>query len=93
VSGERQPMTDERLNEFAADGTQTRFAISPFGSSETRAERIERLEKMGVIEPGCAGCREFYAHPTLSPFAPRHRPGTYCQSGRRPHCTCPTCWG
>ena len=90
---DRLPLTDRRLNEFDADGVQTRFAISPFGNSETRAERITRWEALGVMNPNCGGCREMYEHPTLDAFMPRHKPSSFCRSGGYPHCTCPTCWG
>jgi hypothetical protein len=89
----RKPLTDASLNEYDEHGVQTRFAISPFGASETRAERIARWEAAGSLDPDCPGCREFYEHPRLDPFAPHHRPGRMCESGKRPHCTCPLCWG
>lgn len=87
-----QPLIDVSLNEFDEDGRQVVFAVSPFGASETRAERIARLEAAGNLSPSCPGCREFYAHPTLGPFAPSHRPNPYCRSGKRPHCTCDACF-
>lgn len=87
-------VVDESLNEFDSLGTQTVFAIPPFGNSETRKERIERLERMGMLDPDCKTCQEyFYTHHSLEPFYPRHKPGSMCQSGKKPHCTCPTCWG
>lgn len=87
------PIVDPSLNEFDADGVQLVFAISPYGNSETRAERIARWEAMGAIDPNCGACRPVYEHPTLNPFQPQHRPGLTCGSGKRPHCTCPRCWG
>ena len=86
------PLVDRSLAEFDADGNQTVFPISPFGNSETRAERIARWEAMGHLDPNCGACREFYDHPTLTPFAPNHRPNSYCRSGGRPHCTCDGCF-
>lgn len=86
-------MIDTSLAKFDADGMQTVFPISPFGASETRAERIARWEAAGFIDPACAGCRDVYAHPKLNPFQPQHKPGVTCGSGKRPHCTCPRCWG
>lgn len=86
------PLIDTSVEQFDTDGRQLVFAISPFGASETRAERIARMEAMGSLVPGCAGCREFYEHPRLAPFAPSHRSGARCRSGGRPHCTCDTCF-
>lgn len=57
-----------------------------------REEAIKRLEDMGILVPGCSGCKEKYEHPTLCPFAPDHIPSKNCKSGKRPHCTCDTCF-
>jgi hypothetical protein len=86
------PLIDKTVERFDGD-VQTVFAISPFGASETRAQRLERFEALGLYDPNCEQCRAIPAHPTLDPFMPRHRPGSRCRSGGRPHCTCPTCWG
>lgn len=89
------PLVDVELNEFDADGRQVRFAISPFGSSETREERIARLESIGSLDPGCDTCvRHFYpASDPASVFHPGHKPSRLCRmGGRRPHCTCKACW-
>lgn len=64
--------------------------------TETIAARITRLETAGHLDPGCRGCDEFYAHiragkPDM-PFAPLHRSNPYCRSGKRPHCTCDSCF-
>ena len=87
-----QPLVDASLNEFDEDGLQTRFAISPFGASESRAERLVRLAQLGTYAPDCEACRELADHPTLSPFMPAHTPSPRCRSGRRPHCACDTCF-
>ena len=87
------PLIDKSVERFDEDGTQAVFAISPFGASETRAERLARWQAMGLYDPDCRQCAAILEHPTLDPFMPRHKPGARCQSGRRPHCTCPTCWG
>lgn len=59
-----------------------------------RAEMILDWEQRGLLDPNCPGCREFYESPRLpnEVFAPRHK-NYGCDSGGRPHCTCPTCWG
>lgn len=59
---------------------------------ETRVERLARLEAMGLIDPTCAGCREWYEHPNADPFAPHHKASNLCESGKRPHCTCEVCF-
>lgn len=59
---------------------------------ETREEKIARLEASGELDPECLGCKEFYAHPDVSPFAPRHKAKTGCESGGEPHCTCDSCF-
>lgn len=86
------PLTDERVERFDAEGMQTVFAIMPFGASETRAERIARLEKLGMIAPDCAYCREAYSHPTLNAFMPQHTASPRCRSGKRNHCSCDSCF-
>lgn len=85
-----KPLIDVALNEFDENGDQIVFAISPFGNSETRAERLKRIEKMGLIDPDCAYCQEYYNHPKLSPFMPSHRASSRCRSGGHNHCTCDT---
>jgi hypothetical protein len=88
----RMPMIDAALNEFDADGMQTRFAISPFGASETREERLARWQEIGAYDPDCPQCAPIPKHPTLMPFMPRHNPNPRCRSGGRPHCTCDACF-
>ena len=56
--------------------------------------QLRRLEATGSIDPGCDYCRhEFYARDQpVHVFAPRHTASSRCRSGKRPHCTCDTCW-
>lgn len=56
----------------------------------------EYLDQHGIdihkpAHPDCAECLK-YAEEKIS-FHPRHEPSRYCESGKRPHCTCPICWG
>ena len=60
--------------------------------TETREQKIARLEAQGRLDPNCAGCKEFYEHPNVDPFAPNHKASDYCESGKRPHCTCDICF-
>jgi hypothetical protein len=87
-----RPLIDTTLNEYDQDGRQTRFAISPFGNSETREERLTRWQEIGSYDPECPMCATIPAHPTLDPFQPSHAPNPRCRSGRRPHCTCDACF-
>lgn len=60
---------------------------------ETREEQISRWERAGELDPGCAGCKEFYAAEAPSQvFAPGHKAKKKCESGGRPHCTCDACF-
>lgn len=86
------PLVDMSLAAFDAAGRQTVFPISPFGASETREERLARWQAMGHYDPDCEQCRPVAEHPTLSPFMPHHDPNPRCRSGKRPHCTCDTCF-
>lgn len=88
----RQPLVDRSVEEFDEDGKQLVFAIAPFGNSETRAERLERLEKLGSYDPNCKACEELARHKTLSPFMPSHKANPHCRSGGRNHCTCDGCF-
>jgi hypothetical protein len=85
------PLIDVTVSRFE-NSMQTVFPISPFGASETRAERIARMERLGVIDPDCETCKPAYDHPTLSAFMPQHRAGSWCRSGKQPHCTCDGCF-
>jgi hypothetical protein len=41
-------------------------------------------------DPGCAYCKELLAEGT--DFAPPHEASQRCQSGKRNHCSCDTCF-
>jgi hypothetical protein len=61
---------------------------------ETREQAIARLEASGDLDPTCNGCRERYESKGMpyDVFAPRHKASDRCQSGKRSHCTCDTCF-
>jgi hypothetical protein len=61
---------------------------------EDRLAMITRWEREGRLDPNCPGCREFYDSPKLpiDVFAPSHKASNGCESGKRPHCTCDTCF-
>lgn len=64
--------------------------------SETREEAIARLESSGDLDPACTFCQEeIYSQVNAMPydvFCPRHKASSRCQSGKRAHCTCDTCF-
>ncbi len=68
----------------------------PVGSSvqfkELRQAKINRMEATGDLDPNCKGCKPYYEHPTVLPFAPSHKASNRCESGKYPHCTCDTCF-
>jgi hypothetical protein len=59
-------------------------------------EWIEQLEAEGHLDPTCPTCiKVFYPHMRAHdefPFAPHHKASARCESGRRPHCSCGTCF-
>lgn len=57
---------------------------------ETKPQRVARLERQGCIVRGCKGCEVLFENPDT--MAPRHKPSERCKSGKRPHCTCDTCF-
>lgn len=66
---------------------------------EQRDDQIKYLEELGDLSPKCLSCQDLYAfyrkqwQPGMSaPMAPRHRASALCESGKRPHCTCNTCF-
>lgn len=63
---------------------------------ETRQEQIARWEREGWLDPACPGCAYIYratGHlPTEVAMGPHHDPSPCCRSGKRPHCTCDTCF-
>ena len=60
---------------------------------EQRKKLIADMEKKGDLDPECRGCREFYAAANpLDVFYPRHKARSWCESGKKPHCTCDTCF-
>ena len=64
----------------------------------TIAEVLIKLEEDGLIDSTCQTCREVFI-PQLQEgktlgqiFAPRHQASRRCESGKRAHCTCDTCF-
>ena len=54
---------------------------------------LDRAEQEGEIVADCPGCRAFYeAEDPREVCTPRHRASRRCQSGRRAHCSCETCF-
>lgn len=61
---------------------------------ETREEMVKRWEASGWLKQDCARCKKFYASPgkPTDVHGPSHRASDRCESGKRPHCTCDTCF-
>lgn len=59
----------------------------------TKEKALARLEKTGQLVPNCSGCMVWYesADPVFV-LAPPHKNSSFCESGRRPHCTCDSCF-
>jgi hypothetical protein len=59
---------------------------------------IVSLETAGFISPDCRSClQDFYPELVKGKklgdiFAPRHQASKRCESGKRAHCTCDTCF-
>lgn len=60
--------------------------------TETKEQKLARLEAAGTIVRDCPGCRYWYEHPQADPFAPGHKASPRCESGQHDHCTCDTCF-
>lgn len=66
-------------------------------SEETPREVLNRWETEGISVPTCRGCEVFYeavarGEMPYNVFASRHRASKECKSGKRPHCTCDSCF-
>lgn len=87
-------MTTELPPEMIAMNAAMDMVFRALDRPETREEMISRWEKEGRLDPICPGCREFYESPKFPTdvFAPNHKASNGCESGKRPHCTCDTCF-
>lgn len=75
------------------NGKHSYLAIPGANVPLDRFQIIARMEANGDLAPTCLACREFYETPDpRDTFAPRHKASVLCQSGRRPHCSCDTCF-
>jgi hypothetical protein len=66
---------------------------------DQRQRKIAELETLGMLDPACPGCAEDYAFYRTTwrvglfpPMHPNHKPSDRCESGKRPHCSCDTCF-
>ncbi len=64
--------------------------------NQTIEERIKYLESIGELDSNCKMCQEiFYPQHrkgNFNVFAPRHKAMSHCESGKRNHCTCDSCF-
>ena len=61
----------------------------------TIEERIFRAYRAGQFAEGCLTCDSAvkrWRDTRAEPFLESHTPSSRCQSGKRPHCTCDTCF-
>jgi len=72
----------------------TDFVKNALTEDESREQMIQRWEKEGWLDPKCPSCKEFYDSPRkpCDVFAPNHKANSWCESGKRPHCTCDACF-
>ena len=67
-----------------------------YGEDETQADimlEIQELKSYAVqrwAEPEVPGCLECSVNSVFG--GPSHRNSSFCESGRRPHCTCDMCF-
>jgi len=60
--------------------------------SNMKTEGAKRPRQSGLLPPGeCVQCDRIQAQNDNG--APRHAIRDRCESGKRPHCTCPLCFG
>ena len=76
---------------YRATNGGTKVDPESFRVIESALKRVtaEAEEKFGddLGHPGCKMCRH------VSVFGgPSHEASTFCRSGKRPHCTCDTCF-
>jgi hypothetical protein len=62
----------------------------------TRHREVTRLERGGFVDRTCPGCAEVIAAVLAGEVpsfpGPGHKPSSYCESGKRPHCSCDRCF-
>lgn len=56
---------------------------------EMRAEQKASAERQAARHPDCTMCATIAAEGGLGPS---HEASERCESGKRAHCTCDTCW-
>jgi len=64
-------------------------------SSDPNVALYDRCVKSGRIDPNCSTCMEVFGtrdDPHAHAFAPGHTASRRCESGKRAHCTCDTCF-
>jgi len=79
-------MSNEHVNAtmgeiLAAFNARHASASKPGTVKPLRAIRVTR-------EPGCEYCAKHRDDPMMPP----HQASSRCESGKRSHCTCDTCW-
>jgi hypothetical protein len=69
--------------------------MTPVLSDQERTLFLLEAERVGALDSTCAECAPVYHadDPSLMQFMqPNHTASPRCQSGRRAHCACATCF-
>lgn len=95
-------MTDILSGAFPEPGSKSMASFDRLDAAlakvprKTREQAIKQMESSGLLDPDCTFCqREIYARTDVMPynvFCPSHKASSRCQSGKRAHCTCDTCF-
>lgn len=66
------------------------MAEEKYPATESVEQRVARLERDGIIVRNCILCAPFFKNPDA--MGPRHNASDGCESGKRNHCSCDTCF-
>lgn len=67
----------------------------PVINQSERLAAIKKMESDGNLSKDCLWCADVYEATDRMPwevFMPPHKASSSCASGKRPHCSCGTCF-
>jgi hypothetical protein len=68
---------------------------APIEAERVMANALKRVTDSAIAQfgndQGHPGCQECLHHSVFG--GPRHEASRGCESGKKPHCSCPMCWG